>query len=72
MNLMRVIFMIIALFCLLAANCAPAGKAGKTRMSQKYHKKEFPRNQANINSLQYSTKKKNKNKKGFFEWLSGD
>jgi ABC-type oligopeptide transport system substrate-binding subunit len=70
MNDMRVNFMILAVFCLLAGACASQGSSSKTKMSSKYHKKEYPRNQANINSLQYdSKKKKDKNKPGFFKTL---
>ena len=66
---MRVIFMIIAVFCMVAAGCASQGKSSKTKMSSKYHKKEYPRNQANINSLTYSTKKNKDYKPGFFKQL---
>lgn len=69
MNHMRVNFIILAIFCFLAAACASQGP-GKTKMSSQYHKKEYPRNQANINSLhQNSTRKKYKNKPGFFKTL---
>lgn len=67
---MRVIFLISVVFCLMAGACASQGKTNKTKMSHKYHKKEYPSNQADINSLQYTGKKKNKhNKPGFFKRL---
>jgi hypothetical protein len=67
MILMRVIFMIIVIFCMLAAGCASQGISSKTKMSSKYHKKEYPRSQANINSLTYSSNRKKNNKPGFFK-----
>jgi hypothetical protein len=69
MNLMRIISMSIIVFCLLAGACASQGHTNKTKISRNYHKKEHNKNQANINSLQYSTKKRKKNKQGFFGWL---
>ncbi len=67
---MRVISMIILVFCLLAGACASQGKTNKTKISTQYHKKEYPRNQANINSLQYTKRKKPKqNKPPFFKRL---
>ena len=68
---MRVISMIIIVFCLLAGACASHGKTNKTKISTKYHKKEYPRNQANINSLQYikHSNKKKHNKPPFFKRL---
>jgi ABC-type oligopeptide transport system substrate-binding subunit len=71
MNHMRVISMIILVFCLLAGACASQGnKTNKTKISTKYHKKEYPKSQANINSLQYTKRKKTKQKKpGLFKRL---
>lgn len=67
---MRIIFLISIVFSLLIGACATQGSAGKTKISQRYHKKEYPRNQANINSLQYNTTiKKTKKKPGFFKRL---
>ena len=70
MNHMRVISMIILIFCLLAGACANQGHTNKTKISTKYHNKEYPKNQAKINSLQYTKRKKSKQKKpGFFKRL---
>jgi len=71
MNYMRVISMIIVVFCLLAGACASQGQTNKTKISTKYHKKEYPKNQANINSLQYTkhSKRKGHNKPGLFKRL---
>ena len=67
---MRVISIIILVFCLLAGACASQGKTNKTKISTKYHKKEYPKNQANINSLHYTKRKKSKQKKpGLFKRL---
>ena len=67
---MRVIFIIILGFSLLAGACSSQGKTNKTKISQKYHKKEYPKNQANINSLHYSKNAKKKQKQpGFFKRL---
>ena len=69
MVVMRVIFMVIVIFCVLVAACASQEKVARTKMSSRYHKKEHPRSQADINSLTYSTRKKKNNKPGFFKQL---
>ncbi len=66
---MRVIFTLLIVFSFLFGSCAPHRQTNKTKISQKYHKKEYPKNQANINSLNYSSSRKTKpsaNKPGFF------
>ena len=60
---MRIIFIILITFSLVAGGCASQGNTNKTKISQKYHKKEYPKSQANINSMNYGTKKKKKKNK---------
>ena len=66
---MRVISIVLVSICLIAGACTSQGSAYKTKISHKYHKKEHSKNQANINSLQYTKQSKNSkgNKPGFFK-----